>query len=190
MIDQERIRQAVRTILEAIGEDPEREGLRNTPARVARMYEELFGGLHDDPAVHLKAVFDEQHHEVVLVRDIAFHSTCEHHLMPFHGRAHVAYIPDGKVIGLSKIARIVDSFARRPQVQERLTSQIADFLADGLHAKGVAVVIEAVHTCMTARGVRKPLSAVVTSGLRGLVLKNQSTRDEVMTLIHSPRRVP
>jgi GTP cyclohydrolase I len=189
MVDQERIRSAIRTILEAVGEDPDREGLRDTPARVARMYAELFSGMHDDPSVHLKAVFDEQHHEVVLLKDIAFHSTCEHHLMPFHGSAHVAYIPDGKVLGISKFARVIDSFARRPQVQERLTSQIADFLSEGLHAKGVAVVIEAVHTCMTVRGVRKPGTAVVTSALRGLVLKNQSTRDEIMTLIHAPRRV-
>jgi len=188
MVDQARIREAVRTILEAVGEDPEREGLRQTPARVARMYEELFAGLREDPAVHLGALFDEQHHEVVLVRDIPFHSMCEHHLMPFTGQAHVAYIPDGKVIGISKIARILDAFARRPQVQERLTSQVADLLASGLRAKGVAVVLEAVHTCMTVRGVRKPGSAVVTSALRGLVLKNQSTREEIMTLIHAPRR--
>jgi len=189
MIDEERIRQAVRMILEAVGEDADREGLRETPSRVARMWVELLAGQQEDPRVHLQAVFDEQHHEVVLIRDIAFHSTCEHHLMPFHGRAHVAYIPDGKVLGISKFARIVDAFARRLQVQERLTSQIADFINEGLHAKGVAVVIEAVHTCMTVRGVRKPGSAVVTSALRGLVLKNQSTRDEVMSLIHGPRNV-
>jgi len=188
MVDQARIRDAVRMMLEAIGEDPDREGLKQTPARVARMYEEIFAGLAEDPSSHLKALFDEQHHEVVLVRDIPFHSTCEHHLMPFTGRAHVAYIPNGKVIGISKIARIVDAFARRPQVQERLTSQVADFLATGLNAKGVAVVLEAAHTCMTVRGVRKPGSAVVTSALRGLVLKNQSTREEIMTLIHAPRR--
>ncbi len=188
MVDQARIREAVRTILEAIGENPEREGLRHTPARVARMFEELFAGIGEDPKVHLEALFDEQHHEVVLVRDIPFHSTCEHHLMPFTGRAHVAYIPNGKVIGISKIARIIDAFARRPQVQERLTSQIADFLVSGLNAKGIAVVLEAVHTCMTVRGVRKPGSAVVTSALRGLVLKNQPTREEIMTLIHAPRR--
>jgi GTP cyclohydrolase I len=189
MVDEERIRQAVRTILEAVGEDPDREGLRETPSRVARMWTELLAGQGEDPSVHLQAVFDEQHHEVVLIRDIAFHSTCEHHMMPFHGRAHVAYIPDGKVLGISKFARIVDAFARRLQVQERLTSQIADFISEGLHAKGVAVVIEAVHTCMTVRGVRKPGSAVVTSALRGLVLKNQSTREEVMTLIHASRNV-
>jgi GTP cyclohydrolase I len=189
MIDEARIKKAVREILEAIGEDADREGLRDTPARVARMYAELLAGQAEDPNVHLKAVFDEQHHEIVLIRDIAFHSTCEHHMMPFDGVAHVAYIPDGKVLGISKFARIVDAFARRLQVQERLTSQIADFINSGLHAKGVAVVIEAAHSCMTARGVRKPGSAVVTSALRGLVLKNQSTRDEVMSLIHGPRRV-
>jgi GTP cyclohydrolase I len=188
MVDQPRIREAVRTILAAIGEDPDREGLRETPARVARMYEELFAGLREDPATHLQKLFDEKHHEVVLVRDIPFHSMCEHHLMPFTGLAHIAYIPDGKVVGISKLARIVDGYSRRPQVQERLTSQIADLLASGLHAKGVAVVLEAVHTCMTVRGVRKPGSAVVTSALRGLVLKNQPTREEIMTLIHAPRR--
>ena len=188
MVDLARIREAVRSILEAIGEDPDREGLKKTPDRVARMYEELFSGLTDDPKVHLSALFDEQHHEVVLIRDIPFHSMCEHHLMPFTGLAHVAYIPNGKVIGISKIARIVDAFARRPQVQERMTSQVADLLASGLNAKGVAVVLEATHTCMTVRGVRKPGSAVVTSALRGLVLKNQSTREEIMTLIHAPRR--
>jgi len=189
MIDEERIKKAVREILEAVGEDADREGLRETPRRVARLWTELLAGQDEDPSVHLKAVFDEQHHEIVLVRDIAFHSTCEHHMMPFHGRAHVAYIPDGKVLGISKFARIVDAFARRLQVQERLTGQIADFINEGLHAKGVAVVIEAVHTCMTVRGVRKPGSAVVTSALRGLVLKNQPTRDEVMSLIHGPRNV-
>ena len=188
MVDQARIREAVRMILEAVGENPDREGLRQTPARVARMFEELFAGIGEDPTVHLQALFDEQHHEVVLVRDIPFHSTCEHHLMPFTGQAHVAYIPDGKVIGISKIARIVDAFAKRPQVQERLTSQIADFLAEGLRAKGVAVVIDATHTCMTVRGVRKPGSAVVTSALRGLCLTSGATREEIMTLIHAPRR--
>jgi GTP cyclohydrolase I len=188
MVDKPRVMQAVRMLLEAVGEDPDREGLRGTPDRVARMYEEIFAGIGEDPAVHLKALFDEQHHEVVLVRDVPFHSTCEHHLMPFTGRAHVAYIPNGKVIGISKIARIVDSFARRLQVQERMTSQIADFLAAGLNAKALAVVVEATHTCMTVRGVRKPGSSVVTSALRGLALKSASTREEMMTLIHAPRR--
>jgi GTP cyclohydrolase I len=187
MIDQEKIATAVRMILEAVGEDPDRDGLRDTPKRVARMYAEIFAGLAEDPARHLRAVFDEEHHEVVLVRDIAFQSTCEHHLMPFHGRAHVAYIPDGRIVGISKLARIVDAFSRRPQVQERITSQIADFLAEGLAAKGVAVVVEATHTCMTMRGVRKPESWVVTSALRGCLLANQSTRNEVLSLIRGHR---
>lgn len=188
MVDHARIEAAVRTLLEAIGEDPDRDGLKQTPGRVARMYAELFSGLREDPSVHLQAVFDEHHHEVVLVRDIPFHSTCEHHLMPFTGRAHIAYIPDGKILGISKLGRILDAFARRPQVQERLTSQVADFLAEGLKAKAVAVVVEASHTCMTVRGVRKPGSAVVTSALRGLCLRNPATREEIMSLIHAPRR--
>jgi GTP cyclohydrolase I len=188
MVDQARIEAAVRMLLEAIGEDPSRDGLKETPARVARMYAELFSGLGEDPSVHLKALFDEQHHEVVLVRDIPFHSTCEHHLMPFTGRAHIAYIPDGKILGISKLGRVLDAFARRPQVQERLTSQVADFLAERLRAKAVAVVVEASHTCMTIRGVRKAGSAVVTSALRGLCLKSPATRDEIMSLIRAPRR--
>ena len=188
MIDHAKIEIAVRQILEAVGEDPDRDGLMETPARVARMYAEIFQGVHEDPAEHLK-LFEEQHREVVLVRDISFQSTCEHHLMPFHGSAHVAYIPDGRILGISKVARIVDTFARRPQVQERLTSQVADFLAEGLGARGVAVVMEATHTCMTMRGVKKPGSSVLTSALRGLVLTNQSTREEVMGLIrHAPPR--
>jgi GTP cyclohydrolase I len=187
MVDHAKVQQAVRMILEAVGEDPEREGLRDTPARVARMYEEIFQGLHEDPSRHLQALFDEEHHEVVLVKDISFHSMCEHHLMPFHGRAHVAYIPGGKILGISKVGRIVDAFSRRPQVQERLTSQVADFLARGLEAKGVAVVLEATHTCMTMRGVRKPESSVVTSALRGSLLHDQSTREEVLSLIQGHR---
>jgi GTP cyclohydrolase I len=186
-MDQDKIQQAVRMILEAVGEDPSREGLLDTPARVARMYGEILAGLHEDPARHLQAVFDEPHSEVVLVKDVPFESTCEHHMMPFHGRAHVAYIPSGKIIGISKIARIVEAFARRLQVQERLTGQVADLLYKGLGAKGVAVVLEASHTCMTMRGVRKPGSAVVTSALRGVILQNQSTRDEVLSLIRGHR---
>ena len=189
MVDHERIQAAVRTILEAVGEDPDREGLKATPARVARMYEEVFCGMQDDPKRHLQALFDEEHHEVVMVRDISLQSICEHHLMPFHGMAHVAYVPDGKVLGLSKIARIVDDFARRPQVQERLTSQIADFLTEGLKPKGVAVVIEATHMCMSMRGVRKPGASMLTSALRGSLLKNQSTREEVMSLLCGPRGI-
>lgn len=183
-IDLPRIERAVREILLAIGEDPDREGLRKTPARVARMYAELFDGLYQDPEKHLDTMFDEDHHELVVLRDIPFNSTCEHHLMPFEGKAHIAYIPGGKVLGLSKLARIVDAYAHRPQVQERLTSQIADLLAQRLHVKGCAVVLEAVHTCMTCRGVRKSGSVMVTSALRGIMHTNQSTRGEVMALLH------
>lgn len=182
-IDLERIEKAVREILIAIGEDPERQGLRETPSRVAHMYAELFAGLHEDPTRHLSVMFDEAHHEMVVLRDISFNSMCEHHLMPFEGKTHIAYIPDGKVVGLSKLARIVDSFSKRPQVQERLTSQIADLLAQRVKARGCAVVIEAVHTCMTCRGVKKPGSVMVTSAIRGLMQTNQSTRAEAMALL-------
>jgi GTP cyclohydrolase I len=184
VIDQPRIERAVREILLAIGEDPQREGLKKTPGRVARMYAELFAGLHQDPEQHLEAMFDEDHHEMVVLRDIAFNSMCEHHLMPFEGRAHIAYIPGGKVLGLSKLARLVDVFAHRPQVQERLTSQIADVLARRLNVKGCAVVLEAVHTCMTCRGVKKSGSIMVTSALRGIMHSNQGTRAEVLALLH------
>lgn len=183
-IDTPRIERAVREILLAIGEDPERDGLRETPARVARMYVELFSGLHESPEPHLQAMFDEDHHEMVVLRDISFNSTCEHHLMPFEGRAHIAYIPGGKVLGLSKLARLVDVYAHRPQVQERLTSQIADVLAKRLHVKGCAVVLEAVHTCMTCRGVKKSGSVMITSALRGLMHTNANTRAEVLALLH------
>lgn len=182
-IDHERIERAVREILTAIGEDPDREGLRDTPGRVARMYAEIFRGLREDPSEHLERKFDEDHHELVLVKDIPFDSFCEHHLMPFTGVAHVAYIPNGHVVGLSKIARVVESFARRPQVQERLTSQIADLFMERLEPKGVAVVLEATHTCMTVRGVRKPGSVMVTSALRGIFHQNAPTRNEVLSLI-------
>jgi GTP cyclohydrolase I len=183
-IDRPRIERAVHELLLAIGEDPAREGLRDTPARVARMYVELFAGLHQDPEQHLKAMFNEDHHEMVVLRNIAFTSMCEHHLMPFEGQAHIAYIPGGKVLGLSKLARIVDVFACRPQVQERLTSQIADVLSQRLNVKGCAVVLEAVHTCMTSRGVKKPGSIMVTSALRGIMHSNQGTRSEVLALLH------
>jgi GTP cyclohydrolase IA len=183
-VDQARIAGAVREILHAIGEDPGREGLRDTPARVARMYAELFGGLHVDPRQHLKKFFTETCDEVILVRDISFTSMCEHHLLPFTGKAHVAYLPRDRVIGLSKLARVVDEIARRPQVQERMTEQIARVLEDELHAKGVAVVIEAVHTCMTIRGVRKPGSICVTSAMKGCFRNKPSTRAELMTLIY------
>lgn len=183
-IDRPRIERAVREILIAIGEDPNREGLRETPARVARMYAELFDGLHLRPERHLETLFDEDHHEMVALRDIPFNSMCEHHLMPFEGKAHIAYIPGGKIVGLSKLARIVDEYAHRPQVQERLTSQIADLLADRVHVKGCAVVLEAVHTCMTCRGVRKPGAVMVTSALRGLMQSADKTRAEALALLH------
>ncbi len=187
-VDFGRIEQAVREILAAVGEDPDREGLRETPARVARMYAELFRGLHVDPRAHLQKFFTEKYDEIVLVRDISFESICEHHLMPFMGKAHVAYLPDGRVIGLSKLARVVEGIARRPQVQERMTETIARLLMEELQAKGVGVVIEAVHTCMTVRGVRKPGSVCVTSAMKGAFRSNPSTRAEVMTLIYGERR--
>jgi GTP cyclohydrolase I len=184
LIDIPRIERAVREILAAIGENTERDGLRGTPARVARMYAELFAGLHQDPEEQLDAMFDEDHHELVVLRDIPFSSMCEHHLMPFEGRVHIAYIPGGKVLGLSKLARLVDVFAHRPQVQERLTSQIADVLAKRLHVKGCAVVLEAVHTCITSRGVKKPGSVMVTSALRGIMHTSPATRAEALALLH------
>lgn len=183
-VDHARIERAVREILFAVGEDPDREGLLQTPARVARMYAELFGGLRQDPRVHLRTAFTEKYDELVLVRDIDFHSMCEHHLLPFMGKAHVGYLPDGRVLGLSKLARIVEVVARRPQVQERLTETIADLLEEDLGAKGVAVVVEATHTCMTIRGVRKPGSLCVTSAMKGLFRANVSSRAEVLALIH------
>ena len=186
-IDYERIRRAVREILLAVGEDPDREGLRETPARVARMYAEMFSGLRDDPREHLKKFFSEPYDEMVLVRHITFNSVCEHHLLPFMGTAHIGYIPDGKVIGLSKLARVVEAVSKRPQVQERMTEDIANLLTDELGAKGVAVVIEATHTCMTIRGVRKPGSLCVTSAMKGIFRSNLSSRSEVMTLIYGDR---
>jgi GTP cyclohydrolase IA len=183
-VDFARIERAVREILAAVGEDPDREGLRETPSRVARMYAELFSGLHDDPRRHLKKFFTEKCDEVVLVRDISFNSMCEHHMLPFMGRAHVAYLPGGRVIGLSKLARVVEGVARRPQVQERMTEEIADLLVEELQAKGVAVVIEAIHTCMTIRGVRKPGSVCVTSAMKGVFRTGSATRAELMTLIY------
>ncbi len=187
-VDQERIQRAVREILFAVGEDPDREGLRETPARVARMYAELFGGLHEDPRGHLKKFFTEKYDEVVVVRDISFNSMCEHHMLPFMGKAHIGYLPDGRVVGLSKLARVVESVARRPQVQERMTEEIAKLLEEELHVKGVAVVIEAVHTCMTIRGIRKPGSVCVTSAMKGVFRRSLSTRAEIMTLIFGDRR--
>ena len=190
-IDKQRIENAVREILLAIGEDPERDGLLETPARVARMYEECMGGLHDDPTRHLK-LFDETSgdDEMVLVRDIPLYSMCEHHLLPFIGRCHIAYIPDGgRIIGLSKFARIVDSFARRPQVQERLTNQIADFINDSLKPLGVAVIIEAEHLCMTMRGARAAGSMTQTSALRGCMRSDARSRAEVLSLLTGGKRI-
>ena len=186
-VDLDRIRKAVREILFAVGEDPDREGLEETPDRVARMYAEVFSGLHQDPAVHLTKVFTQKYDELVLVKDIRFESTCEHHLLPFVGKAHVAYIPNGKVVGLSKIPRVIDVLARRPQLQERLTEEVADLLMAHLGAKGVAVVMEASHTCMTIRGVHKPDSSFVTSALRGACKLNPATRAEVLALIYHSR---
>lgn len=186
-MDRERIEAAVREILIAVGEDPDREGLVETPARVARMYEEIFSGLEDDPSRHLK-LFDESSEEMVVVRDIPLYSMCEHHLIPFLGKAHIAYIPsNGKVIGLSKLARIVDSFARRPQLQERLTGQIADFLYDNLEPMGVAVVVEAEHLCMTMRGARASGTKTMTSALRGTMRSDARTRAEAMSLLTEGR---
>ena len=187
-IDLERIARAVREILEAVGEDPDRDGLVRTPERVAKMYGEVLAGLHENPAEHLSVTFEASHDEMVMVKDIPIYSLCEHHLVPFHGHAHVAYIPgvDGRITGLSKLARVVDGFARRPQVQERLTTQVADALEEALDPRGVLVVIEAEHLCMGMRGVRKPGAITVTSAVRGIFKENASTRAEAMGLIGVP----
>jgi GTP cyclohydrolase I len=184
-VDQERIARAVREILIAIGEDPDRDGLQRTPKRVAAMYAEIFAGLHENPCEHLQVTFEADHDEMVMVRDIPLYSECEHHLVPFHGRAHVAYIPgvDGRITGLSKLARLVDGFAKRPQVQERLTSQIADALVEALEPRGVLVVVEAEHLCMSMRGVRKPGTVTVTSAVRGIFKESVATRAEAMSMI-------
>lgn len=184
-VDGPRLEAAVRELLAAIGEDPHREGLRETPARVARMYAEIFSGLQEEPSEHLTVTFEADHDEMVMVRDIAMYSCCEHHLLPWVGTAHVAYIPnsDGRVTGLSKLARLVDGYARRPQVQERLTSQIADALSTALEPRGVMVVIEAEHLCMSMRGIRKPGSSTVTSAVRGLFRTSVATREEAMRFI-------
>jgi GTP cyclohydrolase I len=183
----DRIRAAVREILLAVGEDPEREGLVETPDRVARMYAEMFSGLHQDPRELLKKTFTQKYDEVVLVKDIEFASMCEHHLLPFYGKAHIAYLPNGKIIGLSKPARVVEALARRPQVQERMTEELADLLMEELDARGVAVILEATHSCMTIRGVRKPNSVCTTSAMRGTFRNNPSTRAELMALIYGAR---
>ena len=182
-VDLPRIERAVREILAAVGEDPDRVGLLETPSRVARMYAELFSGLRATPAKHLQRVFPEEYDELVLVRDISFNSMCEHHLLPFIGKAHLGYLPRGKVVGLSKLARVVEEISHRPQVQERMTHQIADLMQEELDPKGVVVVIEAAHSCMTIRGVRKPGSLTITSAVRGLFKTNQSSRAEVMAFI-------
>jgi len=185
-VDRGRIEKAVREILEAIGEEPDREGLRATPARVAAMYDEIFGGIRDCPDRHLAVTFEAGHDEMVMVKDIPLYSVCEHHLIPFIGKAHVAYIPneDGRITGLSKLARLVDSLSKRPQVQERLTTQIADEIDQSLQPRGVLVVIEAEHLCMSMRGVRKPGSLTVTSAVRGQFRESAATRNEALQFIH------
>lgn len=183
-VDLVRIQKAVREILIAVGEDPDREGLLETPARVARMYAEVFAGLHADPRVHLQKTFTQQHDEMVLVKDIEFASCCEHHLVPFLGKAHIAYLPAGKVVGLSKLARVVDGVAKRPQVQERMTEEIAEMIMTELQPRGVGVILEATHMCMTIRGVKKPGTSTVTSAMRGLFKTNPMTRSELMALVY------
>jgi len=187
-IDVKRIEKAVEEILLAVGEDIEREGIRKTPVRVASMYAELLSGMREDPKEHLRSVFSEAYDEIVLLRDIAFYSICEHHLMPFIGSAHIAYLPSGTVLGVSKLARIVDCFAHRLQVQERLTDQIADFIMGSLKPRGIVVVLEASHSCMTIRGIKKPGSVMVTSSLRGIFKRDPKSRSEVMSLIHNGNR--
>ena len=186
-VDHPRIEAAVREILLAVGEDPDREGLRETPARVARMYAEVFSGLNRDPRELLRKTFTQKYNEMVIVKDIRFASTCEHHLLPFTGKAHLAYLPGGKIVGLSKLARVVDVVARRPQVQERMTEELADLLVEELGARGVAVILEATHTCMTIRGVRKPDSLCTTSAMRGGFRDNPSTRSELLALVYGSR---
>lgn len=183
-MDKERIENAVREILIAVGEDPEREGLLETPKRVANMYEEIFAGLIEDPKQHIKLFNEQSNDEMVIVKDIPFYSMCEHHLLPFFGKTHIAYIPsDNKIIGLSKLARIVDNFAKKPQVQERLTSDVADFLNENLQPKGVAVIMEAEHMCMTMRGARAAGSKTQTSALRGIMRTDAKSRAEVLSLL-------
>ena len=183
-VDKERIARAVREILLAIGEDPDREGLCETPQRVARMYAELFKGMHEDPSIHLRKFFTEEYDEIVLVRDIAFNSICEHHLLPFMGRVHIGYLPSCRVIGLSKLARVVETISHRPQIQERMTEEIANLLVGELKVRGAGVVIEAEHTCMTIRGIRKPGAIAVTSAMKGTFRKDERTRAEILNLIY------
>jgi GTP cyclohydrolase IA len=186
-VDQKRIRAAVREILLAVGEDPDREGLKETPDRVARMYSEIFSGLGKDAGTPLRKTFTEKYDEMVLVRDIGFESFCEHHLLPFYGKAHVAYLPNGKIVGLSKLARVVEILSRRPQVQERMTEDLADLILKHLDAQGVGVILEATHTCMTIRGIRKSGSMCTTSAMRGSFADNAATRAELMALIYGSR---
>ena len=188
-VDLPRIERAVREILLAIGEDPDRDGLLETPRRVARMYEDIFSGLGADPGEHLSVVFEADHDEMVMVKDIPVYSVCEHHLVPWFGRAHVAYIPndDGRITGLSKLARLIDGFSKRPQVQERLTTQVADKIESVLAPRGVLVVVEAEHLCMSMRGVRKPGTTTVTSAVRGLMRDSAAARSEAMSFIHGRR---
>lgn len=187
-VDLDAIAGAVRTILTAVGEDPDRPGLEDTPQRVARMYQELMAGLHLDPGRHLEVTFPESYDEMVLVRDISFTSLCEHHLLPFSGVAHVAYIPKGRVTGLSKLARVVEEVSKRPQVQERMTQVVADLVSERLQSSAVAVVVEAEHSCMSIRGIRKPGSMTVTSALRGTFKTNAASRSEVLSLINQGSR--
>ncbi len=184
-VDLARLEAAVREILLAIGEDPDRDGLLRTPERVARAYAEMFAGLRENPRRHLSVTFDEHHHEMVVLRDIPFASTCEHHLLPFTGHAHIGYIPQGRVVGLSKLARLVEGYARRPQVQERLTSEIADAVMEELRPDGCGVVIEAVHTCMSIRGIQKPGATMVTSAVRDGFRRRPETRAEFFSIVRS-----
>ena len=186
-VDQERLEEAVREILLAVGEDPDREGLQETPARVARMYAEMFAGLGKDPRTPLGKTFTQKYDEMVIVKDIGFESMCEHHLLPFMGKAHVGYLPNGKIVGLSKLARVVEILARRPQVQERMTEELADLLVEELEPRGVAVILEATHTCMTIRGIRKPGSLCTTSAMRGGFRDNALTRSELLSLVYGGR---
>lgn len=187
MIDKAKIEKAVASIIEAIGEDTKREGLVGTPRRIAEMYAEIFAGIYEDPKEELRVGFEEGHHEMVILKDIPFYSMCEHHFLPFHGLAHVGYIPNGRVVGASKIGRVVEILAKRPQLQERLTSQIANTIVSVLEPKGVAVIIQAEHLCMTMRGVKKPGSNIVTSAMRGLFQKNPLTRSEFLSLVQGSR---
>lgn len=186
-IDKAKIEKAVASIIEAIGENPKREGLVGTPRRIAEMYAEVFGGIYEDPGEELRVGFEEGHQEMVILKDIPFYSMCEHHFLPFHGLAHVGYIPSGRVVGASKIGRVVEILARRPQLQERLTTQIANTIVSVLEPKGVAVIIQAEHLCMTMRGVKKPGSNIVTSAMRGLFQKNPLTRSEFLSLVQGSR---